>query len=295
MTLKILQRVFAPIAIAFLAWFAWESRSELVELVRNASPFRLGLSVLLWCLTHVLAPVAAMLIFNARGASIDYRSAAKIHYDNLPARYVPGGIWHTVGRVAAFRGLGIDAKTLSTFVVMENALAVATAFMIGGSTIFAIRGSDAWGQIGALCALAGSILLLALPFLLRVRFLKGGAELPVRTYVLVIGLVSAYWILAAAAFVAYAAAYSSLALQASMMETGAAYLLSWGIGFLAVFAPQGIGIFEVVASDLLRGSGSFTGIAALLAGFRVAVLVADALVWACGRVLLSRTGNGDSH
>lgn len=295
MILKTLQRVFAPVAIAFLAWFAWESRAELLELVRNASPFCLGLAVLLWCLTHLLAPVAAMLIFNARGASIDYRTAARIHYDNLPARYVPGGIWHTVGRVAAFRGLGIDAKVLSTFVVMENALAVATAFIIGGSTIFAIRGTDAWGQIGVLCAVAGCALLLALPYLLRVRFLKGDVEFPVRAYVLLIALACAYWILAATAFVAYVSAYSSLALQSSMLETGAAYLLSWGIGFLAVFAPQGIGIFELVASDLLRGGASFTGIAALLAGFRLAILVADALVWACRRLLLRQAANGDKR
>ena len=295
MILKILQRVFAPVAIAFLAWFAWESRAELVELVRNASPFCLGLAVLLWCLTHLLAPVAALLIFNAKGASIDYRTAARIHYDNLPARYVPGGIWHTVGRVAAFRGLGIDAKVLSTFVIMENALAVATAFLIGGSSIFAIRGADAWGQIGALCALAGGALLLALPYLLRARFLRGELEFPMRTYLLVIALASTYWILAASAFVAYVSAYSSLTLQSSMLETGAAYLLSWGIGFLAVFAPQGIGIFEVVASDLLRAGGSFAGIAALLAGFRLAILVADALVWSCGRLLLGQTANGYSH
>jgi hypothetical protein len=293
--LRFLQRVFAPLAIAFLAWFAWKSRAELVELVSNASPFCLSLAVLLWCLTHLLAPIAAMLIFNARGASFDYRTAARIHYDNLPARYVPGGIWHTVGRVAAFRGLGLDAKILSTFVVMENAVAVATAFMIGGSTIYAIRGSDAWGQIGALCALAGGTLLLALPFLLRGKFLTEDVEFPVRTYLLVVALVGVYWILAAAAFVAYVSAYSSLALQSSILETGAAYLLSWGIGFLAVFAPQGIGIFEVVASDLLRGGGSFTGIAALLAGFRLAILIADALVWACGRLLLGQSSNGDSH
>jgi hypothetical protein len=292
--LKILHRVFAPLAIAFLAWFAWESRAELVEVVSNASLFCLSLAILLWCLTHLLAPVAAVLIFNARGASIDYRTAARVHYDNLPARYVPGGIWHTVGRVAAFRGLGLDAKVLSTFVVMENALAVATAFTIGGSTIYAIRGSDAWGQIGALCALAGVTLLLALPLLLKVRLLKVHAEFPTRIYVLVVALVGVYWVLAAAAFVAYVSAYSSLAQQSSILETGAAYLLSWGIGFLAVFAPQGIGIFEVVASDLLRGNESFTGIAALLAGFRLAILIADTLVWACGRLLFGQNSNGDS-
>jgi hypothetical protein len=293
--LRYLQRIFAPIAIAFLAWFAWESRYELTELVRNARPIHLGLAVALWCLTNLLAPIASMLIFNAKGASVSYPTAARIHYENLPARYVPGGIWHTVGRIAAFRGMGIDAKILSTFVVMENALAVATAFLIGGSTIFAIRGPDTWGQIGALCAVGGVALLIALPYMLRARFLKGDVEFPSRAYLAVTALAGMYWLVAATAFVSYVHAYSSLALQSSLIETGAVYLLSWGIGFLAVFAPQGIGIFEVVAADLLRGSGSLTSIAALLAGFRLVILVADAMLWALGRILWRPPAPGESR
>jgi hypothetical protein len=295
MFLRNLQRIFAPIAIAFLAWFAWESRTDLTELVRNARPLYLGMAVVLWCLTHVLAPIATMLIFNSRGASVNYRTAARIHYKNLPARYVPGGIWHTVGRIAAFRDLGIDAKALSTFVVMENALAVATAFIIGGSVMFAVRGPEPWGQIGALGAVAGVALLVALPHLLRARYLKGDVEFPARAYLTLIALASVYWIVAATAFIAYVSAYSSLVLQSSSLETGAAYLLSWGIGFLAVFAPQGIGIFEVVAADVLRSGASLASIAALLAGFRLVVLVSDALVWGFGRLLWSPAAPGDAR
>jgi len=285
MILRYLQRIFAPIAIAFLAWFAWESRAELAELVQGAMPMYLGIAIALWCLTHALAPIASMLIFNAKGQSVDYRTAARIHFENLPARYVPGGIWHTVGRVAAFGNLGIDARNLSTFVVMENALAVATAFVLGGSTISVIRGLDTWGQIAALGALVGAVIIVALPYLLRTRLLKGETELSTRTYITVIAFASVYWIVAAAAFVTYVFAYSSLAVQSSPLESGAAYLFSWGVGFVAVFAPQGIGVFEVVAAELLRDTGSLTSVAALLAGFRLIILVADALAWGIGRLL----------
>lgn len=286
MILKYLQRIFTPIAIAFLAWFAWESRAELAELVQGTIPVYLGIAIALWCLTLALAPIASMLIFNAKGQSVNYRTAANIHFENLPARYVPGGIWHTVGRVAAFGKLGIDARALSTFVVMENALAVATAFVLGGSTIVAIRGLDTWGQIAALGALAGIVIIVALPYLLRTRLLKGQTGLSTGIYVTVVAFTGVYWLVAAAAFVTYVFAYSALAAQSSPLEVGATYLFSWGVGFLAIFAPQGIGVFEVVAAELMRDTESLTSVAALLAGFRLIVLVADALAWGLGRLLL---------
>jgi len=55
-----------------------------------------------------------------------------------------------------------------------------------------------------------------------------------------------------------------------------------------VFAPQGIGVFEVVAGELLRGSIALGGVAALLAGFRVVIFTADLFAWLLGRLLVSR-------
>jgi hypothetical protein len=187
----------------------------------------------------------------------------------------------------------MDARDLSAFVVVENALAVSIALALGGSGIAAIRGFDTWGQIGALSALAGTSLVLALPLILRAKFLKAEARLRTRIYVSLVALAGIYWVFAAAAFVAYVEAYSGLALLLSPLETGSAYLLSWGIGFLAIFAPQGIGVFEVAAAELLRGSASLTSIAALLAGFRLVILVADAIMWAAGRMLRKRLSNSE--
>ena len=60
---------------------------------------------------------------------------------------------------------------------------------------------------------------------------------------------------------------------------GGIYLFSWGVGFLSIFAPQGIGVFEFVASEFMQGPIGFMGFAALIGGFRVVILVADMITW----------------
>lgn len=288
MILKILQRLFAPLAIGCLAWFAWTARDDLAALIAGTETAHLVLAAALWCLSHLLAPLFAVLVFGARGRSVGYVTAAKIHFEYLPARYVPGGIWHTVGRVAAFRKLGLDAVDLSTFVILENALALALAFTLGGAGIAATRGTDTWGLIGMLGFLGGITLVIALPLLLRLKVFRVRTNLPAKLYIGVVALASLYWLIAAAAFIAYVGAYSALSAQLSPLETGAAYLFSWGIGFLAVFAPQGIGVFEIAAAELIRGASSLVSVAALLAGFRLVVLVADVVMWGAGRLLRYR-------
>ncbi len=83
----------------------------------------------------------------------------------------------------------------------------------------------------------------------------------------------------------YLSAFPGLALQAAPLETAGAYLFSWGLGFISIFAPQGIGVFEVVAADLMRGAGTLMSVAALLAGFRLVILAADAVVFAALHLL----------
>ena len=104
MILRIAKRIFLPIALAFLAYFAWQSRELLVELIRSAQLLKLAVAVLVWMLMYATAPLLSMLVFRAREVPLSYKTAARIHITNLPARYLPGGIWHTVGRIAGFRG-----------------------------------------------------------------------------------------------------------------------------------------------------------------------------------------------
>ena len=280
MILRVAKRVFLPIALAFLAYFAWQSSELLVDVVRSAKPLKLAVAVIVWMLMHALSPLFSVLIFRARDVPLSYKTAARIHIVNLPARYVPGGIWHTVGRITDFRELNISQRDISIFVFLENALAICVAFVIGGSLLAANRGLDGWGQIAALAAAGGAVFLLASPFILSLRVIRGNDRFPTRNFVAVTIVTAISWCIAATAFVIYLSAFPGLALQAAPLETAGAYLFSWGVGFISIIAPQGIGVFEVVAADLMRGAGTLMSVAALLAGFRLIIVTADATVWA---------------
>jgi hypothetical protein len=283
-----IKRLFALLAISCLLYFGWHARDLLGDIISSASLALLASAVGMWLLMHLLSPLFATVVFRGSGHKIAYQSALQIHLANLPARYIPGGIWHTVGRIVAFRGLGIDGNRIGFFVLLENVLAAAVAFSLGGGLLFLYRGSDDWGNLAALCAAAGGLVLLVLPVLLRLWMPGRGVEMLSRYYTGSIIVVVLTWIVGSAAFVLFVSSFAALSLEMPLLETAAVYLFSWGVGFLAVFAPQGIGVFEVTAGQLLRGTTALGGVAVLLAGFRAVIFIADLLAWVLGRLLLSR-------
>jgi hypothetical protein len=168
-------------------------------------------------------------------------------------------------------------------VILENLLPPAIALALG-SAIMAIAGKPLW-----LCAaggLCGLILLLGLPILLRHPLLLHQQRLPLLAYLRLAALSTAFWLSAATAFVCYWAAVSNTPVSPALLEIAGTYLLSWVAGFVAIFAPQGIGVFEASIGMFLKGALPFSEIVLLAAGFRAAILLADAVVY--GMFLLSR-------
>ena len=283
-----IKRLFALLAISCLLYFGWHARDLLGDIISSSSLALLVNAVGMWLLMHLLSPLFAIVVFSGSGHKIAYQNTLQIHLANLPARYIPGGIWHTVGRIVAFRGLGIDGNRIGLFVLLENVLAAAVAFLLGGGLLFLYRGSDDWGSLALLCAAAGGLVLLVLPVLLRFWMRGRSVEMPARYYIGSIFVVLLIWCVASASFVLFISSFAALSLEMPLLETAAVYLFSWGVGFLAVFAPQGIGVFEVTAGELLRVPVALGGVAVLLAGFRAVIFVADMLAWLLGRLLMTR-------
>lgn len=286
-----LKRLFATFAIGFLVYFGWQSRDLLAETIISANLFYLAAATAIWLLMHLISPLFTVLVFRGSGFDIAFNAAARIHLSNLPARYIPGGIWHTVGRIVAFREMGIDARRISLFVICENGLAVAVAFILGGGVLYMFRGLENWGGLAALCAVGGAISLLLLPVITQYLLFRGMQGLGGRYYLMSVAIAALSWCIASTAFVVFISAFTALELDISFLETAAVYLFSWGVGFVAVFAPQGIGVFEVMAGELLRGSLALGGIAVLLAGFRAVIFIADLFAWLLGRLLLSSSAS----
>ena len=276
---KALKLLFTPVAFAFLLYFAWRSRSDLASLLSNASLLYVALAAAVWGALHILSPLFAVIVLGACGADISWRQAFATHAARLPARYLPGGIWHTVGRVMDYSAQGVGARQLSAFVLLENALAAVITLAIGGAIVLATRGSDTLGMIAGFASAAGVVGLPVLLVAINARVLGGESRLAIAAYLQSIVLVLVFWVGAATAFLLYLNAFPASTGPYSSIEIAGIYLFSWGVGFLAIFAPQGIGVFELVASELMASPIGFMGLAALIAGFRVVVLIADIAVW----------------
>jgi hypothetical protein len=93
---------------------------------------------------------------------------------------------------------------------------------------------------------------------------------------------AAYWLLMGAVFSAYLGAMQT---NLGWAESSGAFLVSWGIGFFAIFAPLGLGVSEAGFIAIV-GWGADTVL--LVAGFRLVLLVRDLILTGVGEALARR-------
>ncbi len=283
--------LFTPIALAFLFYFVWLARHDLAVLLSEASLPLLLAALLLWCLFNIATPWLSSMLLSGCGSKVSCSQAFAIHASRLPARYVPGGVWHTVGRVMDYRQVGVDPRHLTAFVVMENGLAAAVAMTVGGGIVFLSHSSAFWGLIAGASSLAGIVAIPALLIVVNRTILVRPDRMDIVGYGFAVGAMAIIWAIATAAFLLYLNAFPYAMGDHTQVEMGGIYLFSWGVGFLSVFAPQGIGVFELISSELTQSSIGFVGSAALIGGFRLVVLMADLAVWFGYHLKRIRVGN----
>jgi hypothetical protein len=267
--------IFGPAAVMFLIVAGFAARDTFENVVRQAQWPALATAVALWLALHLLSPTFTWVLLRGFGTPLRYAEVLSIHVNRLPARYLPGGIWHTVSRVADLHHRGVSRTQLAAMVALENALPVSVALVLGG--FFLLAAGHDW-RTAALCATGGAAILGCVPIALRHRAVAD-CRIGARTYCLTIAITAAFWLIAATAFARYWTAFPAQP-GTGLAEVYAAYLLAWAAGFVAVFAPQGLGVFESVAGVLLRGALPFAGAAMLAAGFRAAILAADVIAYA---------------
>ncbi|HEY6941805.1 hypothetical protein [Dokdonella sp.] len=269
--------VFAPLALACLAFAAWHARDSIGATLVRAQPSALATAIALWTLSHAFAPVASRIVLGALGAHVRYRELLAIHVARLPARYLPGGIWHTVSRVADLQQRGVGRAELATMVAAENVLPPATAALLGGALLL---GAGVARDASLVALAAGGTLLAAALALARQAVVRRRARLEPRSVLLAAAATIVFWSIAATAFAAYWLAFADLRDSAPLVAVAGVYLVAWAVGFVSFFAPQGIGVFESMAALFLAEDVGLADAAVLAAGFRVVVLAADAIAWA---------------
>ncbi len=250
--------------------------SEIRTIAEHISPSTLCLCISIYTLSHVLAAAATKALFAANGYPMRHATFLRIHLQRLPAKYLPGGIWQTVGRGADLVQLGIPTRTVAQMLFLEQILAIWWAGFIGfilvGCTFDGTTRVAAFALAFVLLTSAGLLLFIAKrkP---DVAGLAHAARTPKACAAYVVG-----WCCLACAFTCYAGLGGLT--QAAPLRIGASYLVSWMLGALAFFAPQGIGVFELAMQHaVFPPQPGNTGSLWLIGSYRLVVLSADLLAW----------------
>jgi hypothetical protein len=275
--LQLARLLFTPIALTIIAWFIWINRDQLLTLVASSNAFWLIAALVLWASSHLVSPLIGVLLFQACGIHIAYDSCLRIHCSRLPAKYLPGGIWHSVGRANDYLLLGHAQGKVAMFFLLENVLLVGVTFAMSAplvSRLLPVQELQAIVIAGAVLAILGVILT---PLLLQLVS-RRRLTIKLQGYLSAIPALLLYWCIVGLSFASYLRAFSELSLQGTVLETVAVYVFSWCMGYLAIFAPQGVGVLEFVSGYLLDGPKGLQ-LVGLVAGFRLVILLADISTW----------------
>ncbi len=289
--LQIVKLFYAPICLFFILYFAWTNRILLYPLFDFADFHFFIVSAVIWGALHLLAPLGPKIVFESLGISTHYKQLLEIHISRLPARYLPGGIWHTVGRLTDYHSIGISKKNLTLLVVIETFFPCLITFLLGGGYLWLSGESAILSNIDGILALVSICVIIMIPVITKWQLNSHVKESFIPLYLLLLLVTVLFWLIASTSFLFY---YSSVSLNSSQMplpHIAAAYIFSWGVGYISVFAPQGIGVFEVMAGKLMELPMTLGGAIAFLAGFRLVALAADSLVWLLYRLAMSESLN----
>lgn len=201
----------------------------------------------------------------------------------IPGRYLPGGIWYSAGRVARLRQRGTRAVPLAVTASLEMFLSFMVAVSLGLALV-ALSGNEETGvRLATLVCTAVALAAFASPWVVNplVRWVarrRGIAAVPRlawSAYLELCGHLVTFWTLSSTAFVLYLSAFPAIDTD-GVIRTAGTYLLGWAAGFIAVFAPQGAGVFETAVASTLDGA-PLAALAVLVGGYRAVTALRDVI------------------
>lgn len=291
------QLVWSVLAIAILFFLArslignWSQLDISFEKVRWGWLALSGLAFIGSCSVSALLWHESLAIV---GDSPGYATCLRTMVLAQLAKYLPGGIWAVVGQVELSKKAGVPrGKSVVAMGLMSAAL------VVSGLVFGAIVGAPIMmlGPAKVAAAALGVVLLMAsmhpavFSRIVRATFLVAGRQAPridltILDVARVLLYAIVYWPCAGLAFFLMAGAVVRVS-PADLLPFAGAYAISWTLGYVAVFAPGGLGVREPALVFFLARIVGFTGATLIALSQRVWFTLME-LVMAAGLVAASR-------
>ena len=276
-----------------VAWMVWaaivgnwnEFRSLRVSLTPR--PGWIALSVLVIFLSYAISVEAWRRILDGWAQHLAYGRAARIWLVANLGRYIPGKVWSVAGLIVLAQRAGVAPWAAGASAFAIQAVAIGTAVVLVAA---ATPGAASPLRLGAAAVVAvATIALLA--------WLMGSTApiqpLPVAAVAKSAGLGLLAWMAHGVAFWLLARGLG-LPDTLSVVTAAGVFPLGYILGLLALFAPGGLGVREVVLIGLLAPALGWGGAVALSVASRILLTVTE-VVAPLGVLLVTRHGKEDMN
>lgn len=225
-------------------------------------------------------------VMAALGTPLERPRAFRILFVSNLAKFLPGGVWNLVGRVAMCKADGIPVATATLSLLIEvtaQVAAMAVVTLIGlSSAVDHLIPFSRWYLLPApLLVIAGTHPTLINGMLgVLERLTKRDLprmDISYLTMLLVLGRFLFTWCLLSASFAMLGRALAGPAagtLDAALLHAGA-ISLSWLAGLFAFVVPGGLGVREVLLTSLLGVAYPAVIAAAVALAFRLILVVVE--------------------
>lgn len=278
--LGIAKWLWLVLVLAAAGYYFYRNRDQVINLVNQISAWRIILSLVLLLIGKLFIVLLVHFSVNAEGWHPRYFETLGVYGLSSLGKYIPGGVWHFVGRFGVYKVNGLSAKAATRAMVLENIWLLGSAVATGVIGVFLTRfdlissrlnlPNHQWLAV-LFTLLALGIWLLILYFVHKIMRRYTKEDLPTVFTVTAVGLV--LWTFIGGSFFIMFQGFSA---SAAPLFIGG-YAVSWAVGYIAVFAPGGLGIREAVLAFVFSNITSVELIAVYAAMNRIIWVIAEVL------------------
>lgn len=258
---RVLQVVVTVLILAFFGLALYDIGPRLAAYQWQLEPGWLVVAFVMLVARGPLPVWGWWLILRKLGYRLSFKRSTRIIYYSALAAYLPGSMWHFVGRVYLAEKENVPRLAGVISVAIESVLILLAALAVAGLSLAAWPDPPLWAAALALVLLVGVVWRPDRFFRLvdwglrRIGRKPLGVHLSSKDVVQILIPFVLNWIAFGLIFFALLAAlYPGLSLLYIPVVTGI-FTAAWVGGYLAIVVPQGLGVREFIIVSLLSVIG----------------------------------------
>lgn len=278
--LSIIKWVYLIFVLAAAGYYFYQHQGEIINLLKQIDFWRIGLSLILLLIGKAFLVILIQYSVNCEGWYPTYPEILGVDGLSSLGKYLPGGIWHFVGRFGVYKANGLSTKAFTRSMILESTWQLSSALATGMIGVFLSRfdlianllniPDEKWLAITFTIFIL-VLWIIALLIVHKIMQKYTSQRIPKVAHVALIGLL--LWTFIGGSFFVM---FKDFSFSSAPLFIGG-YAVSWAVGYIAIFAPGGLGVREAVLALVFSSIASVDLIAVYAAMNRIIWVIAEVL------------------